>query len=304
MIAVVPVREGVLSIGGEETICEASGRVLLAGDGASVAAREIGDLAHSIQIWETTAFQPGAWSKALSRRLADESIIILPASPDGRDLAPRLAFDLGRPLLARAVRVEPHRVVVARFGGQVTEEIPVTGPIVATLEPGVGNVEPTKVSARECEVLTMALPEAHDAEVIEVLPPDPSTVDLSEAIRIVAGGRGLGSNDSFVKLGKIAKAFGASFGATRAAADAGWAPSERFIGTSGVTVNPNLYIAMGISGAVQHISGLGQPKHIVSVNLDPSCPMMRMADLAIVSDAREVLRELAARLRVEVDSDG
>jgi electron transfer flavoprotein alpha subunit len=83
------------------------------------------------------------------------------------------------------------------------------------------------------------------------------------------------------------------------ATDAGWAPLERQIGSTGVAIDPELYIALGISGAVQHIAGLGQPAHIVSINLDPSCPMMEMADLAIVTDARAVVAELRVRLEQE-----
>jgi electron transfer flavoprotein alpha subunit len=94
----------------------------------------------------------------------------------------------------------------------------------------------------------------------------------------------------------VAAALGASVGATRVVTDYGWLPFERQIGTTGVTVSPRLYVALGISGAVQHVTGLGDPDHIVSVNLDASCPMMTMADLAIVTDARALLAALADRL--------
>jgi electron transfer flavoprotein alpha subunit len=87
------------------------------------------------------------------------------------------------------------------------------------------------------------------------------------------------------------------------ASDLGWAPHDRYIGTTGVTVAPRLYIALGISGAVQHVTGLGQPAHVISVNTDPSAPLMAMADLAIVSDAREVLVHLAGRLGRRGDDD-
>jgi electron transfer flavoprotein alpha subunit len=100
-------------------------------------------------------------------------------------------------------------------------------------------------------------------------------------------------------LQRVAIALGASYGASRVAADAGWVPQDRFIGTTGVAVDPELYIAFGISGAVQHVSGLGQPDHIIAVNTDASAPMMAMADLAIETDARAMLDELARRLDVQ-----
>jgi electron transfer flavoprotein alpha subunit len=147
--------------------------------------------------------------------------------------------------------------------------------------------------------LTVALVPTADAEVVEVLPADPATMDLAEAQRIVAGGAGLGGPEPFALLRAVASALGASWGASRVAADAGWVPQDRFIGTTGVTVDARLYVALGISGAVQHVTGLGDPDHIIAVNTDASAPMMGMADLAIVTDARAVLAELGARLGVE-----
>ena len=121
-------------------------------------------------------------------------------------------------------------------------------------------------------------------------------MDLTEAKRIVAGGQGLGSKECFDLLGQVGTAMGASLGGTRVASDAGWIPLERQIGTTGVAVNPRVYMAFAISGATQHTCGLGHPDHIISVNTDAGCPMMAMADLAIVSDATAVLRALATRL--------
>jgi electron transfer flavoprotein alpha subunit len=137
-----------------------------------------------------------------------------------------------------------------------------------------------------------------DAELIALIPADPATVDLSEARRIIAGGAGLGGPEAFELLERIAKALSASLGATRLAADLGWVDQARYIGTTGVTVDPDLYVAIGISGAVQHLTGLGDPRHIVAANLDASCPMMSRAELALVCDVGELLAALAARLEV------
>jgi electron transfer flavoprotein alpha subunit len=122
-------------------------------------------------------------------------------------------------------------------------------------------------------------------------------MDLAEADRIVGGGAGLDSDDRFRQLADIARSLGASTGATRVITDRGWIEHQRQIGTTGVVVDPTLYLAFGISGAVQHTAGLGAPEHIVSVNTDPHCPMMQMADLAIVADANAVLDALEAQLR-------
>ncbi|WP_007027341.1 FAD-binding protein, partial [Saccharomonospora iraqiensis] len=102
--------------------------------------------------------------------------------------------------------------------------------------------------------------------------------------------------EALAELGAVAAALGASVGATRIVTDAGWAPYERQIGTTGVVVDPDLYVAFGVSGAAQHTGGLGAPRHVVSVNTDASCPMTALADLGIVTDARALLTELARRL--------
>ena len=118
----------------------------------------------------------------------------------------------------------------------------------------------------------------------------------AEAARIVGGGAGLDGPARFEQLAALGAALAASVGAARVITDRGWVGHDRQIGTTGVVVDPRLYLAFGISGAVQHTSGLGQPEHVVSVNTDPHCPMMQLADLAIVADANAVLDALEARL--------
>lgn len=295
MLAVVPVRDGQLPAGADEAIAEANGRALLIGEGTEVAAKAC-TAASEIEAVEVGAFAAGRWASALAAHVTAE-VLVLPASPDGRDLAPRLAHAGGRPLLAGAVEVTTGYAVLARRGGLVTEVHRIDGPVVATLVPGVRGVV---AADGEATVTTssLALGEGIDAEVLGVDPPDPATVDLAEARRIVAGGAGLGGPEPFELLERVAIAMGASYGATRVASDIGWAPHDRYIGTTGVAVDPDLYVALAISGAVQHVTGLGRPDHVIAVNTDPSAPMMAMADLAIVTDARQLLLELAERLGV------
>jgi electron transfer flavoprotein alpha subunit len=234
--------------------------------------------------------------------VADDSVLLLPASPDGRDLAPRLAHALDRPLFAGAIEVSDRRLSLSRWGGLAIEDVEPPQRFVATLVPGVRGVEarPTDEQLDDSlDVTTLDIERPDnivDVEQLELLAPDAASVDLSEAERIVAGGAGLDGAGRFEQLAAVAAALGASMGATRVVTDKGWVGHERQIGTTGVVVDPVLYIALAISGAVQHTSGLGQPEHIVSVNVDGYCPMMQLADLAIVSDANAVLGELAARL--------
>jgi electron transfer flavoprotein alpha subunit len=312
VIALVPVRDGVLPAGAEEVVAECGGRAVLVGAGAASAATRLAGLSAEVQVWETEGYRPAAWSATLAPVMAREPVVVLPASADGRDLAPRLAHRLGRPLLAGAIEVSPDRVVIARWGGLAVEDVVPPAQLVATLQPGVRGF--ARAGADEPTVVRLDLtpstgddqdqPAEADAIVLEVLPPDPATMDLAEAPRIVAGGAGLESPARFDQLAVVAEALGASLGATRVVTDRGWVGHERQIGTTGVVVEPKLYVAFGISGAVQHTSGLGQPDHIISVNTDPSCPMMQLADLAVVSDANAVLDELLARLAPAGGAEG
>jgi electron transfer flavoprotein alpha subunit len=300
VIAVVPVRAGALPLGAEEAIAEAGGDVLLVGEDTRSAADVIRTEATRVRLVEAGAFAPGAWAAALAPVVDAVDVVLLPASADGRDLAPRLAAAMGRPLWAGAVAVRPDEVVVARFGGLALARARLGGPAVATLQPGVAGVVPRPEGALlpAFEALTVEVPDRHEAEVLDVIEATAATIDLAEAPRIVAGGAGLGDGEQFSLLAALADRLDASVGATRVATDHGWAAPERQIGTTGVTVAPQLYVALGISGAVQHLAGIGDPEHVIAVNTDASCPMMAVADLAVVADARAVLRELAERLEV------
>ena len=297
-IAVVPVRAGYLPAGAEETIAEAGGVVLLAGSGTAEAAAGLAVDVASVAIAEIGDPAFGAWAAALAPFLAPYRAVLLPGSPDGRDLAPRLAAVLDRPLLAGATQYRDDEVRLARYGGLIVEHVTADGPVVVTLQPGVRGVEPRTRELPVPEPTEVEVIARHDAAVLEVSPPDPGTMDLAEARRIMAGGAGLRGPEDFRLLARVAAAIGASMGATRVVADLGWVAHERYIGTTGVAVDPDLYVALGISGAIQHVTGLGSPRHVVAANTDPSCPMMTMADLALVTDAPGLLGALARLLGV------
>lgn len=297
MIAVVVVRDGLVPAGGAETVAECEGRAVLIGSQASTAAETLRGVATELTLIECDSFQPAAFAAEVATLLADEPIVVLPASPDGRDLAPRLAAALHRPLHAGAIAVNPQRVDLVRNGGRDLHRVVPEATFIATLQPGARGVvaDPLLPAPTTTNVAASATQHV-DAVVTTVLPPDPATIDLAEAARIVGGGAGLDGPDRMTQLADLASLLGASVGATRVVTDRGWAAHERQIGTTGVVVSPQLYIAFGIAGAVQHTSGLGDPVHIVSVNTDPHCPMMQLADLAIVSDANATIDALQALL--------
>ena len=298
MIAVVVVRAGQLPAGGAEAIAECDGRALLVGSELATALTELAGIATEVTTVALADFLPGAWAHALEPLLADEPAVVLPGSPDGRDLAPRLASLLQRPLFAGATSISPQRIEMARNGGRELHSVSPGTEFVATLQPGVRGVEadPDLPAPTATEVHVTLTNGDRDAMVLAVYPPNPATVDLAEAPRIVGGGAGLDGPERIAQLAHVGAALGASMGATRVVTDRGWAEHERQIGTTGVVVDPDLYLAFGVSGAVQHTSGLGNPAHIISVNTDQHCPMMQLADLAIVADANETLAALDALL--------
>ena len=296
MIAVVVVRDGLLPAGGAEVVAECDGRGVLIGSGTSGAADSLTGVARHLTLIERADFQPAAFAAALAQPLADESIVVLPASPDGRDLAPRLAAVLHRPLHAGAIAVGADRVDLVRNGGRELHRLVPEDRFVATLQPGSRGVIADPLLSAAISTHASVAADTVDATVIAVHPPDPATVDLAEAARIVGGGAGLDGPDRMHQLAELGIQLGASVGATRVVTDRGWAAHERQIGTTGVVVAPELYIAFGIAGAVQHTSGLGDPAHIISVNTDPHCPMMQLADLAIVSDANATIDALQVLL--------
>ena len=336
-VAVVVARDGRLPVGAGDAVAEAAGSVVVVGSGSEAAAHSLVGARHARWAETGPGLRPAALAHALAPLLEAVPLVVMPASPDGRDLAPRVAAVLGRPLVARAVRAALHpghgsgadgspgstvTALVARLDDRVLVPVDVDGPAVVTLVPGgrvpsladAGSGADAGATIEPLDATGWAAPEVgpdcRDPELLALLEPDLHTMDLSDATRVLAGGAGLaaGTDDHhatelFALLVRVAGALGGSAGATRVATDAGWTGYERQIGTTGVTIDPDLYIAFGVSGATQHVGGLGTPRHVVSVNTDGASPMTAMADLGLVVDARSLLVEVADRLGVAVPAD-
>jgi len=349
-LAVVFARAGELPPGSLEAAAEAGGSLLAVGDGAQAAAGAARSARRAWWCDTGPGLQPGRLAARLAPLLAGIPLLVLPGTPDGRDLAPRLAAALGRPLLANACRAVATatgvRADLCRLDDRIVLPADCAGPAVVTLAPGTGTiaapfypvtVEPIALPGDAVPgdavpgdavpgdaVPGYAVPgdavpgeavpgpgnAGPDVIVLEILEPDPSTMDLAEAPLVFGGGAGLAAGldlpaarAAFRLLGDVAAALGASAGATRVATDAGWIGHQRQIGTTGVTIRPRLYAAFGVSGATQHTGGLGTPERIVSVNTDAHCPMTAMSSLGIVADARGTLAALAGRLGVDVPEE-
>jgi electron transfer flavoprotein alpha subunit len=242
-------------------------------------------------------------AEAVAGALTAPRAVLLPGTANGADLAPRLAARLGAACLLdcawlRASASGTRGVLAGRWAhdDRALERwlVPDGVPLVATLRPGArGAPRPRPVRA-EVRRLPAGRPRVRR---LRHLPPDPRSVRLAEAERIVAAGLGIGSADLLPAVQDLADLLDAALGASRPLADRGWVPFERQVGTTGQQVAPRLYVAVGISGASQHLGGIREAGTVVAVNTDPSCPMMAHASLAAVGDAGEVVAALLARLR-------
>lgn len=226
------------------------------------------------------------------------------ASPMGRDLFPRLAARLDAGLLTdiTAINVTENGFVGGTkpmYAGKVLAQVGYTDHCkikMATLRPNVFSAQKKDV-ATEVINKDFSSPEESKIKTIEITKGKSEKADLTEAVRIISGGRSLGSADNFNILHECAEVLGATVGASRAAVDAGYAMHSMQVGQTGKTVNPSLYIACGISGAIQHMAGMKTSKVIVAVNTDKDAPIFSIADYGIVGDLFEVVPLLTKKFK-------
>jgi electron transfer flavoprotein alpha subunit len=235
-------------------------------------------------------------------------IVLVSATPQGRDLAPRVAARISAGLTADCTGLdiddEEGLLVQTRpaFGGNLMATIVCrqARPQMATVRPGVMKALAADAS-RAGEIVTIPVhldERSVVAKIVEIVQQEgDAQINLQDAQIIVSGGRGLGKPENFALIRDLADALGGAVGASRAAVDAGWIPAYHQVGQTGRTVQPKLYIACGISGAVQHLAGMGSSDVIVAINKDPSAPIFNVATYGIVGDLFEVVPALAKKLR-------
>lgn len=223
------------------------------------------------------------------------SVILFPASAMGKDLAPRVAALLETGIASDCIELKAEGgTVQARrpiFAGKVHAWVEATTDcFVATLRPNVFKAEET-AGAGAVEAIAFAPPEGGPKAVLkEILQEAGGKIELTEADIIVSGGRGMKDPENYKLLEELASHLkGATVGASRASVDAGWRPHSDQVGQTGKTVSPTLYIACGISGAIQHLAGMSSSKYIVAINKDPDAPIFKVADYGIVGDLFEVV---------------
>ena len=245
-----------------------------------------------------------AWAAALAGALRPRhpAAVLFAHTARGKDLAPRVAALLDAPMASDcvALRSEGGTIVARRpvYAGKALVNVSGTGEtLVASLRPNAlaAHEQP---AAGAVESVPAAAPDRGLGAVLkEVLAAASRRIDLTEASVIVSGGRGLKGPENFAMIEELAAALGAAVGASRAAVDAGWRPHSDQVGQTGKTVSPQLYIAVAISGAIQHLAGMRTSKYIVAINKDPEAPIFKVADYGIVGDAFEVVPRLTAAVR-------
>lgn len=237
------------------------------------------------------------------------SIVLIGATTIGRDLGPRLSARITTGLTADCTKLEISEEkelwsTRPAFGGNLMATIvcPDHRPQMSTVRPGVMKAMPADAS-RKGEIIDYKIDfdrSKFRVNVIETVKKTDSMVDISEAKILVSGGRGCGSKENFQKLENLAKVLKGEVAASRACVDAGVVGHERQVGQTGKTVRPELYLACGISGAIQHLAGMEESELIIAINKDKFAPIMSVADLGIVGDANQIVPILTEKLKTIV----
>ena len=251
-----------------------------------------------------TFYASSAYAKIIAgaaQKLGADTVF-LPATAMGKELAPRVAVMLGAGLASdcTSLVVEGGELVATRplYAGKALARIRITsGSKVYTLRPNVFPSGEPSNAAGQVEMLPVNLSEKDLACHVKELKQSSGRLDVAEADIVVTGGRGLRGPENFPMIEELAGVLGGAVGASRAVVDAGWRPHDEQVGQTGKTVSPNLYIAVAVSGAIQHLAGMSSSKYIVAINKDKDAPIFQVASYGIVGDAFEIVPALTAEIK-------
>jgi electron transfer flavoprotein alpha subunit len=273
------------------------------GDGAADAAQALGRAgAAQVVALAGAGKSPDALAADVAGVVRDQGAkaFLVPSGSAGRDLAPRVAALLDSVLFSdcTGIRAEGDALVVTRpwLAGKLIADVSSDSPVLcATMR---RNVFAPREDGGAPEVINADAGTDFKAVLQSITEKAGGKLDVAEAPVVVSGGRGLKEAEHFKLLEDLAEAFGnAAVGASRAVVDAGWRPHGEQVGQTGKTVSPQLYIAVGISGAIQHVAGMKTAKTIVAINKDPEAPIFKLADYGLVGDAFEILPKLTEAVR-------
>ena len=286
--------------------------VVLPGPGNSGAATELA----TAQVQEVVAvdhvtldlYTPDGYTAALQQAIAElaPTTVLLPHTYQTRDFAPQLAARMDRVLITDVIAIKnaggEAMFVRPMFQGKLTADVVPQGPVPHFITCQIGAFRADRAAKGASAAPVRSLTINADAAAIRQKPEAPfqeakQAVDLSQAERIVAVGRGIKGQEHLPVAQKLAEALGAELAASRPICDAGWLPMERQIGSSGQTVAPKLYVALGISGAIQHLVGMKGSRTIVAINKDADAPIFEVADYGVAGDLFELVPAIVAELQ-------
>jgi electron transfer flavoprotein alpha subunit len=280
---------------------------LVLGSAVASVAAEVAGVVDQVLVADLPAlaeYDPELWAAAVAQ-IATEgeaSVVLIGGSRSGREYSPRVAIKLNAPLLEDVISLKANgETLIAdhyTYLARVTETVETIGPVaVVSIKPGIfAAAAPRNVAAEQFDV-DLNLPPRR-LQVTGKTTERSSRISLAEAEIVVSGGRGVGSAEGFTQyVEALADQIGAAVGATRAIVDAGWRPYSEQVGQTGKTVQPKAYIAIGISGAVQHLSGMNKSKVIVAINRDAEAPIFKIADYGIVGDVNQLVPAILEELR-------
>jgi electron transfer flavoprotein alpha subunit len=236
-------------------------------------------------------------------RAEPPEMLLIGHTPNGWDVAPLVAAGLGVPIATECATIafEGARPLFTRkaFNGKFVQAVELAGgkPLVATVQKGAAPAFAGKTTGSVRKVAAAVNQGDLRARFVEIKTSQAGAVDLTQAPIIVSGGRGVGAPEKFSVIRDLAQALGGQVGASRPVTDMGWLPHAHQIGSSGVTVNPKLYIACGISGAIQHIVGMKGSGYIVAINKDAEAPIFGVADVGVVGDLFEIVPALTKAIK-------
>ncbi|MGH2406992.1 MAG: electron transfer flavoprotein subunit alpha/FixB family protein [Candidatus Limnocylindrales bacterium] len=261
--------------------------------------------AHVVQHEHLAAYAPAAWAAAIEQLIASTrpDLVIAPGSERGTEVLAHVAARLDLPMAANCTDVrggEPFEVTRQRWGGSLLEDARLEGAVrLLTVAPHA--LAPEEVAGAAAPAVKRFTPRLDDADlrvrVVGRLEPEAGSIALADARVVVGGGRGVGGAPGFEALQELAALLGGTIGVSRAVTSAGWRPHAEQVGQTGARIAPELYIACGISGAIQHIVGCKAARRILAINTDPDAPIMARADYALIGDLKTIVPALSAEIR-------